>query len=73
VDVSKVKSEVEKLRTNEGKNIDSAYGDTIQALKIYGRHLVEQASKVDPIIGRRDKKGYEDFVKNDQEQSCTYR
>jgi ATP-dependent Clp protease ATP-binding subunit ClpB len=52
VDVSKVKSEVEKLRTNEGKNVDSASGDTIQASKIYGRDLVEQAAKVDSVIGR---------------------
>jgi ATP-dependent Clp protease ATP-binding subunit ClpB len=52
VDVSKVKLEVEKLRTNEVKNVDSASGDTIQASKIYGRDLVEQAAKVDSVIGR---------------------
>jgi ATP-dependent Clp protease ATP-binding subunit ClpB len=52
VDVSKVKSEVEKLRANEEKKVDSASGDTIQALKIYGRDLVEQAGKLDPVIGR---------------------
>ncbi|MCH95645.1 chaperone protein ClpB1-like, partial [Trifolium medium] len=52
VDVSKVKSEVEKHRTNEGEKVDSAYGDTIQALKLYGRDLVEQAGKLDPVIGR---------------------
>jgi ATP-dependent Clp protease ATP-binding subunit ClpB len=39
VNVSKVKLEVEKLRT-------------IQALKNYGRDLVEQAGKLDPVIGR---------------------
>ncbi|KAK2393087.1 Chaperone protein ClpB1 [Trifolium repens] len=39
VNVSKIKLEVEKLRT-------------IQALKNYGRDLVEQAGKLDPVIGR---------------------
>jgi ATP-dependent Clp protease ATP-binding subunit ClpB len=39
VNVSKIKLEVEKLRT-------------IQALKNYGRDLVEKAGKLDPVIGR---------------------
>ncbi|XP_045817512.1 chaperone protein ClpB1-like isoform X1 [Trifolium pratense] len=52
VDVSNVKSEVEKQRAKEGEKGDSAYGDTIQALKLYGRDLVEQAGKLDPVIGR---------------------
>lgn len=49
----KVKSEVEKLRGKEGKKVESATGDTtFQALKTYGRDLVEQAGKLDPVIGR---------------------
>ncbi|XP_050121724.1 chaperone protein ClpB1-like [Malus sylvestris] len=48
-----MKSEVEKLRGKEGKKVESAYGDTtFQALKTYGRDLVEQAGKLDPVIGR---------------------
>ncbi|KAK8938100.1 Chaperone protein ClpB1 [Platanthera guangdongensis] len=50
---SKVRSEVEKLRGKEGKKVESASGDTnFQALKTYGRDLVEQAGKLDPVIGR---------------------
>ncbi|XP_004299309.1 PREDICTED: chaperone protein ClpB1 [Fragaria vesca subsp. vesca] len=50
---AKVKSEVEKLRGKEGKKVESASGDTnFQALKTYGRDLVEQAGKLDPVIGR---------------------
>ncbi|XWS37283.1 hypothetical protein CRYUN_Cryun19dG0029900 [Craigia yunnanensis] len=50
---ARVKSEVEKLRGKEGKKVESASGDTtFQALKTYGRDLVEQAGKVDPVIGR---------------------
>ncbi|KAJ8752714.1 hypothetical protein K2173_007024 [Erythroxylum novogranatense] len=53
VDSGKVKSVVEKLRGKEGKKVESAFGDsTFQALKIYGRDLVEQAGKLDPVIGR---------------------
>ncbi|KAJ8752759.1 hypothetical protein K2173_007069 [Erythroxylum novogranatense] len=49
----KVKSEVEKLRGKEGKKVETATGDsTFQALKTYGRDLVEQAGKLDPVIGR---------------------
>lgn len=56
VSVSRVKSEVEKLRGKEGgKKVESASGDTnFQALKTYGRDLVEQAAKLDPVIGRDD-------------------
>ncbi|KAK8694995.1 hypothetical protein V6N13_072537 [Hibiscus sabdariffa] len=50
---AKVKSEVEKLRGKEGKKVESASGDTtFQALKSYGTDLVEQAGKLDPVIGR---------------------
>ncbi|KAG7037141.1 Chaperone protein ClpB1, partial [Cucurbita argyrosperma subsp. argyrosperma] len=53
VTTAKVKSEVEKLRGKEGKKVESASGDTtFQALKTYGRDLVEQAGKLDPVIGR---------------------
>ncbi|XP_030537316.2 chaperone protein ClpB1 [Rhodamnia argentea] len=53
VDPGKVKSEVEKLRGKEGKRVESAMGDTtFQALKTYGRDLVEEAGKLDPVIGR---------------------
>ncbi|KAL6549335.1 Chaperone protein ClpB1 [Orobanche hederae] len=51
--IAKVKAEVEKLRGKEGKKVESASGDsTFQALKTYGRDLVEQAGKLDPVIGR---------------------
>ncbi|PRQ16313.1 putative ClpA/B family, P-loop containing nucleoside triphosphate hydrolase [Rosa chinensis] len=50
---AKVKSEVQKLRGKEGKKVESASGDTnFQALTTYGRDLVEQAEKIDPVIGR---------------------
>ncbi|KAK3015089.1 hypothetical protein RJ639_006651, partial [Escallonia herrerae] len=53
VSTARVKSEVEKLRGKEGKKVQSATGDTTyQALKTYGRDLVEQAGKLDPVIGR---------------------
>ncbi|XP_024971060.1 chaperone protein ClpB1 [Cynara cardunculus var. scolymus] len=53
VGTSRVKGEVEKLRGKEGKKVESASGDTnFQALKTYGRDLVEQAGKLDPVIGR---------------------
>ncbi|XP_010276256.1 PREDICTED: chaperone protein ClpB1 [Nelumbo nucifera] len=53
VSVARVKSEVEKLRGKEGRKVESASGDTnFQALKTYGRDLVEQAGKLDPVIGR---------------------
>ncbi|WVZ20554.1 hypothetical protein V8G54_007876 [Vigna mungo] len=49
----KVKSEVEKLRGKEGRKVESATGDTtFQALNTYGRDLVQQAGKLDPVIGR---------------------
>ena len=50
---ARIKSEVEKLRGKEGRKVESASGDTtFQALKTYGRDLVEQAGKLDPVIGR---------------------
>lgn len=53
VATARVRSEVEKLRGKEGKKVESASGDTTyQALKTYGRDLVEQAGKLDPVIGR---------------------
>lgn len=53
ISASRVRSEVEKLRGREGKKVESASGDTnFQALKTYGRDLVEQAGKLDPVIGR---------------------
>ncbi|KAK4776694.1 hypothetical protein SAY86_005382 [Trapa natans] len=53
VAANRVKSEIEKLRGKDGKKVDSASGDsTFQALKTYGRDLVEQAGKLDPVIGR---------------------
>ncbi|KAJ8452273.1 hypothetical protein Cgig2_006078 [Carnegiea gigantea] len=53
VAMARVKSVVEKLRGKEGKKVESASGDTtFQALKTYGRDLVEQAGKLDPVIGR---------------------
>ncbi|GKA91899.1 chaperone protein ClpB1 [Tanacetum coccineum] len=52
VSASRVKNEVEKFRGKE-KKVQSASGDTnFQALKTYGVDLVEQASKLDPVIGR---------------------
>lgn len=54
VSAARVKSEIEKMR-GEGKKVDSASGDTnFQALKTYGRDLVEEAGKLDPVIGRDD-------------------
>ena len=53
VGAARVRAEVEKLRGKEGKKVESASGDTnLQALKTYGRDLVEQAGKLDPVIGR---------------------
>ncbi|KAJ6969427.1 chaperone protein clpb1 [Populus alba x Populus x berolinensis] len=53
VSASTVKSEVEKLRGKERKKVENASGDTnFQALKTYGRDLVEDAGKLDPVIGR---------------------
>ncbi|KAI3726849.1 hypothetical protein L1987_66655 [Smallanthus sonchifolius] len=53
VSPSRVRSEVEKLRGKEGRKVESASGDTnFQALKTYGQDLVEQAGKLDPVIGR---------------------
>ncbi|GMH21550.1 hypothetical protein Nepgr_023392 [Nepenthes gracilis] len=53
VATSRVRAEVEKLRGKEGRKVESASGDTnFQALKTYGRDLVELAGKLDPVIGR---------------------
>ncbi|XP_052179609.1 chaperone protein ClpB1-like [Diospyros lotus] len=46
-------AEVEKLRGKQGRKVESAAGGTtFHALKTYGRDLVEQAGKLDPVIGR---------------------
>ncbi|MCO5605687.1 hypothetical protein L7F22_059871 [Adiantum nelumboides] len=51
---SKVKAEIEKMR-GETQKVSSASGDTnFQALKTYGKDLVEDAAKLDPVIGRDD-------------------
>ncbi|XP_042391296.1 chaperone protein ClpB1-like [Zingiber officinale] len=53
ISAARVRAEVEKLRGKEGKKVESASGDTnFQALKTYGRDLVEVAGKLDPVIGR---------------------
>ncbi|KAJ1688048.1 hypothetical protein LUZ63_019438 [Rhynchospora breviuscula] len=53
VSAGRIKAAVEKLRGKEGKKVESASGDTnFQALKTYGRDLVEIAGKLDPVIGR---------------------
>ncbi|THU63542.1 hypothetical protein C4D60_Mb01t16880 [Musa balbisiana] len=53
VSAARVRAEVDKLRGKEGKKVESASGDTnFQALKTYGRDLVEVAGKLDPVIGR---------------------
>ncbi|XP_057823301.2 chaperone protein ClpB1 isoform X1 [Cryptomeria japonica] len=47
-----IKSEVEKL-WEQGKKVETVSGDTdFRALKLYGRDLVEEAGKLDPVIGR---------------------
>ncbi|KAF6164894.1 hypothetical protein GIB67_017097 [Kingdonia uniflora] len=53
VSTARVRTEVEKLRGKEGKKVNNASGDSnFQALKTYGRDLVEEAGKLDPVIGR---------------------
>lgn len=53
VAASRVKLEVENLRSKEGTKVENAYSDNkFEALKTYGRDLVEQAGKLDPVIGR---------------------
>ncbi|XP_051225981.1 chaperone protein ClpB1 [Lolium perenne] len=53
VSAARVKAEVEKLRGGDNRRVESASGDTnFQALKTYGRDLVEVAGKLDPVIGR---------------------
>ncbi|KAF9607546.1 hypothetical protein IFM89_036908 [Coptis chinensis] len=50
---ARVKTEVEKLRGKEGTKGSSASGySNFQALKTYGHDLVEQATELDPVIGR---------------------
>ncbi|KAG5522733.1 hypothetical protein RHGRI_034773 [Rhododendron griersonianum] len=53
VSPSRVKSEVEKLRGKEGRKVESASDDSnFEALKTYGRDLVEMATQLDPVISR---------------------
>lgn len=53
VAASRVKAVVEKLRGSDNRRVESASGDaSFQALKTYGRDLVEVAGKLDPVIGR---------------------
>jgi ATP-dependent Clp protease ATP-binding subunit ClpB len=53
VSAARVKAEVDKLRGGDNRRVESASGDTnFQALKTYGRDLVEVAGKLDPVIGR---------------------
>ncbi|XP_010539979.1 PREDICTED: chaperone protein ClpB1-like [Tarenaya hassleriana] len=55
VDPSRVKSEFEKLVEKEGKKVESASGETLfQALKTYGRDLVQQ-ERVIWILSRKRK------------------
>lgn len=50
--VNMVKGELEKVRGGDRK-VENPTGDTnFQALKKYGRDLVEDAAKLDPVIGR---------------------
>ncbi|CAJ2669531.1 unnamed protein product [Trifolium pratense] len=50
---SMVKLEVEKLRGTDGKKYGCGFDDrNFKALITYGRDLVEQAGKLDPVIGR---------------------
>lgn len=52
---AKVTAELKKLRGKDDKKVESASGDSnFQALKTYGRDLVEIAGKLDPVIGRDD-------------------
>nr|CAD1824143.1 unnamed protein product [Ananas comosus var. bracteatus] len=54
VSAARVRAELEKLRGKEGRRrVESASGDSnFEALKTYGRDLVEVAGKLDPVIGR---------------------
>ncbi|WJX81178.1 Chaperone protein ClpB1 [Trifolium repens] len=53
VAASMVKLEVEKLRGKDGKKFGFSFDDrNFKALITYGRDLVEQAGKLDPVIGR---------------------
>lgn len=54
VSATRVKRELEAVR-GSSKKVDNATGDSnFQALKKYGRDLVEDAGKLDPVIGRDD-------------------
>jgi ATP-dependent Clp protease ATP-binding subunit ClpB len=60
INISKVKDALQALRGKKGggqggKKVDNPMGDqTFDALKTYGRDLVEeaQAGRLDPVIGR---------------------
>ncbi|CAH1422430.1 unnamed protein product [Lactuca virosa] len=52
VGASRVKRKVEKLRDKEEKKVESASDDTnFEALYTYGRDLVDQVGKLEPVIG----------------------
>ncbi|GBG79085.1 hypothetical protein CBR_g28800 [Chara braunii] len=52
---SRVKAEAEASRGSKPKKVEDAAGDAgFQALKKFGRDLVEDAAKLDPVIGRDD-------------------
>ena len=52
VAAARVKAEVDKLRGGDNRRVESASGDTsFQALKKYGRDLVEVAGKLGPGCG----------------------
>nr|ABB73202.1 heat shock protein 101 [Funaria hygrometrica] len=54
VSATRVKRELEAVRRSS-KKVDNANADSnFQALKKYGRDLVEDAAKLDPVIGRDD-------------------
>ncbi|XP_077229066.1 chaperone protein ClpB1-like [Tasmannia lanceolata] len=53
VSTPKVKTKVKKWMAKEGKKVENASRNTnFKALKTYGRDLVEQAGKLDAVIGR---------------------
>lgn len=54
ISAARVKKELETVR-GKAKKVENATDDTnFQALKKYGRDLVEDAIKLDPVIGRDD-------------------
>ncbi|CAL5375085.1 unnamed protein product [Camellia sinensis] len=55
ISTSRVKLEVKKLYGKEGKKVRDPSGDTtFQTLKAYGCDFIEQARKLDPVIGMNE-------------------